>query len=296
MTASPKHWPMLQRLIALASGLSALGAVAASAQAPTPLEVSDDGKKISVLGEAGPAPTAKLPLPRLSKTAADRPAEAKAPAQTAPPAASRAPLKPAPIARSAVELRLGYSWLPDSLLRSLQNLTAVGSGVRDQHPSLQAVAVDVGYQMALAPQAWVVFRGGLLLPQVADQNWWSSTGKPAPLYTAIGAVGIDLGADYLRHVGLTDALAWTLRGGLGVALVAGSVEQTETLPNCPPSKAATCPHWQQVGRKQVALPPVLPSVRALTGLRWQITPELAVQAEGGLRTAPYVGGGLDWSF
>lgn len=295
MTASPQHTRWLLALLALTCAAATLGARAARAEAPTPLQVSDDGKKISVDGEPGPSGSAKLPLPRLHKTASDRPA-------TPPPAAAKprdggpAPQRPPPIARSGVEVRTGYSWMPDNLMRSLQNLTSVGSGVRDRHPALNAVAIDLGYQMALSHQAWVIWRGGLLLPQIADQNWWSSTGKPAPLYTEVNAVAIDLGADYLRRVALTERLGWTLRGGLGIAFVAGAVPQIETLPNCPPAKAATCGHWQQVGRKEMALPPVLPSVRALTGLQWRLTPEVAIQLEGGLRTVPYVGGGVDWAF
>lgn len=296
MTASPLHCRSLLGLIALTCALATLRAAAAHADAPTALEVSEDGKKIGVAGEAGPSPSAKLPLPRLTKTAADKPAEAKPAAKIPGQDGERGPQRPPPIARSGVELRIGYSWMPDSLMRSVQNLTSVGSGVRDQHPKLQAVAVDIGYQMALSHQAWVIWRGGLLLPQVPDQNWWSSTGKPAPLFTQVSVVGIDLGADYLRRIALSERLGWTLRGGLGIAFVGGSVQQTETLPNCPPAKAATCAHWQQVGSKEVGLPAVLPSVRALTGLQWKITPELALQIEGGLRTAPYFGGGIDWTF
>lgn len=268
--------------------------VAAAQSAPTPIEVSDDGRKISVPGEAGPAAAAQLPLPRLTKTAADKPAAAAAVAKAAP--GPSGPGRQAAVARSGVELRIGYAWAPQSVLSAVQNLRAVGQGVRDRHPDLQGIAIDAGYRMALSDRSWITWRGGLLAPQVPDQNWWSSTGSPAPLYTTIGAVALDIGADYLYRVPVTPWLGWTLRGGLGMTLIAGSVEQTDTLPNCTAAQAAKCGHWQQVGRKEVWIPPVLPAVHALTGLELRLTSELAITLEGGIRSLPYWGGGVAYSF
>lgn len=289
-------WPLLApsllAVLPLMTWGSAREAVAQSA--PTPLEVSEDGRKISVPGEAGPAPTAKLPLPRLTKTAADKPAAAAV--AVAPGPGSQGPRRPPAVARSGVELRIGYAWAPEAVLRAVQSLSEVGQGIRDRHPDLQGLAIDAGYRMALSDRSWLIWRGGLLVPLVPDQNWWSSTGSPVPLYTTIGAVALDLGADYLYRVPVTNWLGWTLRAGLGMTLVAGSVEQTETLPSCTAAQAAKCGHWQQVGRKEVWIPPVLPAVHALTGLELRVSPELAITLEGGLRSLPYWGGGVAYSF
>ncbi len=292
-------WPLLaSTLLAILPVIGTVSSRTAAGQSvagppPTPLEVSEDGRKISVSGEAGPPATAKLPLPRLTKTAADKPAAA---AVAVAPAETAKPRRPAAVARSGVEFRIGYAWAPEGVLRAVQRLSEVGQGVRDRHPELQGLAIDAGYRMALSDRSWVIWRGGLLAPLVPDQNWYSSTGSPAPLYTTVGAVAIDLGADYLYRVPLTDWLGWTLRAGLGMSLIPGSVEQTETLPNCTAAQAAKCPHWQQVGRKEVWIPPVLPSVHAMTGLEWRVTPELAITLQGGVRTLPYWGGGVAYSF
>ena len=288
-------WPLLAPalLAILAQGSLAVRDAEAAPTPPTPLEVSEDGRKISVSGEAGPAPTAKLPLPRLTKTAADKPPAA---AVAAPVAVAPGPRRPAAVARSGVEFRIGYAWAPEGVLRAVQNLSEVGQGVRDRHPELQGLAIDAGYRMALSDRSWVIWRGGVLAPMVPDQNWYASSGSPAPLYTTVGAVAIDLAADYLYRVPVTDWLGWTLRAGLGMTLLPGSVEQTETLPNCTAAQAAKCAHWQQVGRKEVWIPPILPAINALTGLELRVTPELALTVEGGLRSLPYWGGGLAYSF
>ncbi len=269
-----------------------LAAALAHADAPTPLDVSDDGKTITIPGEPAPAAKTLLPRPTLHKVGADKPVVAPVAKSVDEPVE---PAKPLPPARAAVELSVGQTWLPTGLMAAVQTLVSPAQRRRDQHPDLQAVALDAGYRMSLGSSAWAVFRAGLTLPNVPDQNWWSSSGSPRPLYTSVSVVGIDLGADYLKKVDVTSWLAWTIRGGLGIAFVAGSVHQIETLPICTQAQAATCPHWRTVGGSDASVPPVLPMVRALTGLQLQISRDLALQVEGGLRTAPYVGAGLNWS-
>ena len=295
MPAAPHNsaaWLATFCATAVAAWLAVGLAAPAFAQESTPLDVSDDGKTITIPGEATPPPKDKLPRPTLHKVAADKPI---APASPKTPDAPPEIAVPMPPARAAIEFQIGGTWLPSGLIAALQTVTSPAQKRRDQHPSLQALTIDAGYRMALSSSAWVVFRGGLTLPDVPDQNWWSSTGTPRPLYTAISVVGIDLGADYLKKVDVTPWLAWTLRGGLGLAIVAGDVRQTETLPTCTAAQAATCPHWRTVGASNASLPPVLPMVRALTGLQFQVSRDLALTVEGGLRTAPYLGAGLNWS-
>lgn len=260
---------------------------------PTVLQVSEDGKQITVPGQAAPAPGARLPLPKVRKTAADKPVVVPAAPVAVVPGAPERSREPA---RSAVEVAVGSTWLSDSVLETLQTITSPGRKRRDRHPDLAAVGVDAGYRMSLGPTSWIVLRGGVTVPTMPDQNWWSSSGTPRPLYTEISLVAVDIGADYLRRFELTDWLAWTVRGGLGLTVLAGSIHQIETLPVCTDAQAATCAHWRSVGASDVALPPVLPMVRALTGVQVQVTRELGLSLEGGLRLAPYVGGGVNWSF
>lgn len=276
--------------VALASS-----AFAQTPPAPTTLQVSDDGKEIRILGEPAPQPKAKLPLPKVVRIAADKPVVAPQvkQEQVVVPQVPKAPREPV---RSAIEVSAGYTWMPNAIFRVAQSLSTSSSGRRDQHPDLQGFAIDGGYRMALGETAWVVFRGGLTIPLMPDQNWWSSTGSPAPLYTAINLAVIDLGADYLRRIPLTSSLGWTLRGGIGLSILAGDVQQIETLPNCTLAQAPSCAHWRVVGRSSPGIPPVLPALRAMTGLDWRVTRELSLGVEGGLRSVPYVGGTIGYQF
>lgn len=287
------RWPTA--LACAGMGWLALPALAWALGEPTRIDVGDDGKAVTVPGEPAPKAGAKLPLPTVRRTAADKPVAAPK-ADTKPADAGPAAEKPPPMAKPAVELLIGYSYLPDRILRAISTVANPGKAQRDKHPLLQATTIDAAYRIALAPQTWIAVRAGVIVPGVGDQNWYASNGTPAPLYTQVGVVGIELMADYVRRFELTDWLGWHVRGGLGLQIVAGSVTQTETLPNCPQAKAATCPRWQFVGQSEVALPPVLPSVRATTGFDISLSKDASLLLEGGLRAAPYFGAGVLYAF
>ncbi len=272
--------------LTLAHGWTATGL----AQDASRVQVSDDGKTLQVPGEPARKPGPKLPLPTLRRTAADKPVT---PRKTAPTAIA-ARDEPAPVERdaAAVEFSAGYSWLPANILRAIQTASNPGKPLRDQHPELQGTAVEAGYRYPLSPRSWVVVRGGVIVPNVPDQNWYATSGSPAPLYTEIGLVGIELMADYLRRVPLTSWLGAYGRAGIGMLILAGGASQTETLPNCPQSNAAKCATWRHVAKSDVSLPPVLPAVRGSLGLDVALSGQLSLQLEGGLRATPYFGAGV----
>ncbi|MBM4343573.1 MAG: hypothetical protein FJ100_09380 [Deltaproteobacteria bacterium] len=273
-------WPL-----ALASAVSA----PVGAQDATRIEVSDDGKALRVPGEAGRPPSAKLPLPTVRRTAADKPVTLPKSGRADGPAAR----DPAPVERefAAVEFSAGYSWLPANVLRAIQTAANPGKPLRDRHPELQGTAIEAGYRYPLSPRSWMVVRGAVIVPNVADQNWYATSGSPAPLYTEIGLVGIELMADYVRRVPLTSWLGAYGRAGIGLLILGGGATQTETLPNCTQTKPATCATWRHVGKSDVALPPVLPGVRTSIGLDLTVSDQLSLQIEGGLRATPYFGAG-----
>jgi hypothetical protein len=256
---------------------------------PTPLEASDDGQQLRVPGEPRPPQRLILPLLRTGRIAADRAVQRPEVAVTLPPAASETAATPPrrPPVGPVIEAALGYTWVPRGMFAAFSGLSS--GGRRDQHPYLQGLAVDGGYRRPLGDDAWLVWRGGITIPLVPAQNWWSSSGSPAPVYTEIQLAVLEGGADYLRRVALGPKLQWTLRGGLGLMVLAGSVDRIETLPNCTAAQAASCPHWRIVGRLGSGVPPVLPVVRALTGLDVQIAPGWTLAIEAGLRSVPFVG-------
>ena len=279
--------------IAVTATVGTAKAFPGRAAEPTRIETSDDGKTVSVPGETAPRARAKLPLPTVRRTAADKPLVQ--PKVIAPVVATPAISAPEQV-RSAIEVFAGYTYLPVGVLRAIQTATDPSKAQRDQHPQLQGTAIEAGYRWGLSPQSWLVVRAGIVAPNVPDQNWWATSGKPAPLYTEINLVGIELMADYLRRLGITDFLGVYARGGIGLQILAGSATQTETLPNCAAAKAANCATWQHVGKTEVSLPPVLPALRASVGVDLKINSELSLALEGGLRAAPYFGGGVVYAF
>ncbi len=261
----------------------------AAGQQASRVEVSDDGKTVQGPGEPARKPGPRLPLPALRRTAADK-AVTQPKAGTVPePVAAQ----PATVEReaAAVEVSAGYSWLPNNVMRAIQTASSPGKPQRDVHPDLQGTAIEAGYRYPLSPRSWLVVRGGVIVPNVPDQNWYATSGTPAPLFTQIGLVGVELMADYLRRVPVTEWLGAYGRAGIGMLIVAGGATQTETLPNCPQAKAATCASWRHVGSSDVSLPPVLPAVRVSLGLDVRVSDQLSLQLEGGLRATPYFGAG-----
>lgn len=255
------------------------------------VEVGDRGE-LHIPGEGRPPAGARLPLPKVKRTAADRPIAIK---PAAAGAAGAADAEQPPGERfSAIEFSGGYTVLPDSILSIISAVRTPGKAERDRHPRLQGVVIEGGYRMGVSDRSWLVVRGGITVPVVPDQNWWNSTGAVPPLYTSVGVVGIDATADYLRRFEITPTLGLLARAGLGLQIVAGGATQAETLPNCAKDKAPTCATWRTVGRQEVWLPPVLPAVRASAGLDVRLSRELALWIEGGLRSAPWLGAGFSW--
>lgn len=276
------------------------------AEPPTVLDVPDDGGRPIVPGETPPPPDRRLPVQRLPKAPTPavvevpQPPPPPPPPPTAPPPTAPLPIVVAPpepdkplapwVPKHAFQLEVGPMWLPQPLFGLFSRF--------DKHPQLRGTAIDLSWWSPVLRDRWIAVRLGLGLPSVPASNWYES-GKPRsddpaqtdwrPLYTRLGLVTLDVAVDYLARVKLYDRLDWTWRAGVGLVILAGNVDLTETLPNCSEAERQTCPHWRNVGKSEANLPRVLPMLRATTGLSWRLSERASVGVEGGLRDVLWFG-------
>ncbi len=164
---------------------------------------------------------------------------------------------------------------------------------REMHPDLVGLGFDISVLRPAGARHHYGGRIGLAIPQVPSANWYSADGKPSARYTEVDAVLIDLAFEYVYRRQLFGPVGTMFRGGLGMGIIAGDVQRVETLPVCPGDNLETCPHWRKVGRRDAPLPSrIWPSVHVSLGLTVALGSSFGFHVEGGLRDAPYLGGGL----
>ncbi len=166
---------------------------------------------------------------------------------------------------------------------------------REMHPDLVGMGFDISFLRPATARHYYGGRVGLAIPLVPSANWYSADGQPSPRYTEINAVLIDLAFEYVYRRKLFGPVGTMFRGGLGMGIIAGDVNRTETLPVCPDDNMETCPHWRKVGQQDAPLPSrIWPSVHVSLGLTVALGSSFGLHVEGGLRDAPYLGGGLSF--
>lgn len=265
---------------------------------PTVVEVPEAPGPARVPGDAEPKSRSPLPVykaPRpTARTQAATPVVA-APV-TRPAVRAKAvprPDKPARGVQQQIELTGGYAVLPSSWLTLLGKVFPDGEpGSRNRHPAVTAVTIDAAWWRPVSRRTFFAARFGVAIPLVPDANWYSSTGQPAPLYTQVNLALLDVAAEYGVHVPVHPRVALSGRVGLGLAILAGTVPQTETIPTCTKAQAASCPHWRQVGKENAPLPPVLPTARLTAGVQVQVADDWQLALDGGVRSGLYGGLGV----
>jgi len=289
-------------LAAFALSFSTVASAAAAEPLPEPtiVDVPEAGGPATVPGDAPPTDK-RTPLPvyrpKLRKTLAPK-AEIPAPAAPKVAVAKVAPRKriPAPPRRPVqqqIELTAGFVTLPDSWLGLLDSaIPSSETGRRDRHPALTAATIDVSWWKPLTTHTFFAARFGVAIPTTPDGNWYSSKNELQPLYTQLQLAVLEVAAEYGVHWPVHPRLALTARAGLGLAILAGSAKQTETLPGCTPAQAATCPHWRVVGQEDAPVPPVLPTVRLTAGALVKLHDDWQLSLDGGVRSGLYGGFGL----
>lgn len=284
-------------LSACAAMVACLGVTrGAWAEPPTRIFVSDEGGRPSIAGERAPEAGQKLPVKsRSSGEKSPAAAEEGKPVAIEAPVAKAAPDLPDNPLGPAIEIDFGYVRIPDSLWSTIAKL-GKGGAIRDKHPVIAGYAIDFSYLHTISPRSSVAARFGTALPLMADQNWYNSTGALTPLYSQLHVGLIDIAVDYIYRVPLLPDLDWQVRAGLGLAVVTGSVTQTDVIPTCDSTAALNCAHWPSVGSSASNFNRIWPAIRATTGVRWQATKAAGIALDFGLRDGLYAGVGGAWAF
>lgn len=131
-----------------------------------------------------------------------------------------------------------------------------------------------------------------------DHGNWLGKNTDGPMdsrYVEMALTMVAADVSYRRHLWLTERVALMMGGGLGLAAVLGGFTNTEVLPTC--EDATNCPHWDEVGRTENALPtPVIPVLHLMTGVHVEITHGISARVEAGLKNVLYVGAAVGYGF
>lgn len=285
------------RILALAVATGSLvGAWSAGADALPPPEivvVPDAGGRPGLQGQVAPPATARLaplqpdPAAKPTRPKADTQRQERRPAVAAPTKPRPAPLPPR--RRVVDEAVPGIVVLLDGGVAALPDAALSAAGL-EGFASVRGATVDVTVLWPSSARHAFGGRLGVFVPDIASQNWWSTTSKP--VWIDVRTLAVELGFSYAYWRPLVGPVALVGRLGAGVAVFSGEVRRVETLPSCAKGQEAGCPHWRVAGRLSDPLPPVAPSLQATLGLAVELAAGLHLRVEGGLRDLPWVGLGL----
>ncbi len=123
-----------------------------------------------------------------------------------------------------------------------------------------------------------------------------------PDYNRFGDLGmISVDASFIWHVNLTDFMQFRYGAGIGVGVKLGDATETDTMCDSTttvddlddPNRCTEIP----TSRETIDIPPVLPVINLLLGLRFKLVDELSLNIETGFRfPAFFVGGSVGYFF
>lgn len=117
----------------------------------------------------------------------------------------------------------------------------------------------------------------------------------------LGMVSLD--ASFIWHVDLTDFMQFRYGAGIGVGVKTGKADGTDTI--CDSTTTLDdlddphTAHCNEVpsSNQEIDIPPVLPVINLLVGLRFKLVEQLSINIETGFRfPAFFVGGGIGYFF
>lgn len=119
-------------------------------------------------------------------------------------------------------------------------------------------------------------------------------------FDGLALIGLDV--NFLWHAEINPMFSIRYGGGLGVGIVLGDVlQETAECPSGPPiselddPNTTLCTH-DGVPVVSADVPPAVPIVNILLGLRIKITEEINLNIEGGFRDMLFLGGGVNYFF
>jgi hypothetical protein len=143
---------------------------------------------------------------------------------------------------------------------------------------------------------------GLYQDKGDDPGDCGTNNDACPDFTRFDGLGvIALDANFVWHTKLASKIDLRYGGGLGIGIVTGDLYQTKKV--CPPGTTIgdlddpnACPTTLEAEKKSDDVPPVVPIVSLLLGVKFQVTDNVAINVETGFRDVFFLGAGTDWIF
>jgi hypothetical protein len=112
---------------------------------------------------------------------------------------------------------------------------------------------------------------------------------------------VSFDASFIWHVDLTDFMQFRYGAGIGIGVKLGDATQTDTMCNSSTTvddlDDPTACNEVQGSTTNIDIPPVVPIVNLLVGLRFKLVDQLSLNIEGGWRFPSFfVGGGIGYFF
>jgi hypothetical protein len=197
-------------------------------------------------------------------------------------------------ARFGVGARLRYVFMPESILEAFVEDAPSGVGRAGFGIELLRrkgnfdIVVAIEYE-GIAPEDGLFLEKGDV-PGQPGQN------PDLVEFEGFALLGVD--ASFIWHQRIAPRVDLRYGAGIGIAAVLGDIFQTDTacvpgggIESCMPDPSAPQQH-----DKAENVPPVVPLVNVLVGLRTEIQPRWYVNLEGGFRNLFYVGLGTAYLF
>jgi hypothetical protein len=145
---------------------------------------------------------------------------------------------------------------------------------------------------------------GLYQDKGDDPGDCGTNADTCPDFTHFDGLGmIALDANFIWHTKLADKIDLRYGGGLGIGIVTGAIYQTKRF--CPANVETgdlddpnSCPTTLpgESEKKSDDVPPVVPIVSLLLGVKFQVTENIGINVETGFRDVFFLGAGTDWIF
>ena len=202
----------------------------------------------------------------------------------------------APEPEWGIGLRLRYVAIPQFLLEQFWEEVASGSG----NPGIGIDAVrrrgDFEFSFGFEYESLAGDSGGFWLEK-GDDGVTPGQRPDEVRFDGFGWITLD--AAFVFHKPLHEKFSLRYGGGFGLGIILGDVLQTDAV--CTgrnindPGVCMVDPSAAQVN-DPADVPPVFPVINVLGGAQFRPMPQLLINVEIGLRTAPYMGIGTQYLF
>lgn len=197
-------------------------------------------------------------------------------------------------AQLGVGLRVRYVMMPKSIIELFVDSASSGVG----HPGfgLEVVRRKANFDIVLGVEYENISPDDGLFLEKGDTPGVPGENPDFVEFDGFGLLGLDVA--FVWHKEIVPKVDFRYGAGIGIAAVLGDVIQTDTacsvqgdIDSCVEDPTAPQQH-----EKSEDVPPVVPLVNVLLGARFEVAPNLTVNAEAGFRDLFYMGLGTTYLF